>query len=130
MKLTKQQLKRLIKEEMEYAQSGLLAEAGELKMRDSVRSAYDAAKALEERVLNLAHPKKLKGPLPTQRSGDPIGFKHTSGGIGGLVGQVKDYAKATELTIFRIANMIENLIGRGTEKATAERKAMGFPFEE
>jgi len=119
MKVTKSQLKKIIKEETQAVRKELMNEAGEIAMRDYNLAAYEAAETLEKKVMNLVHPSRLKGPLPTTSKGDPVGTKYR----GGLKGDIKDLAIATKLSIDRISALID-------EMAADKRKELGYPFEE
>jgi len=112
VKITKSQLKQIIREE-------LLNEAGEIKMRDYNLAAYEAAQALEIKVMNLMNPSRVRGPLPTTSKGDPVGTKYG----GGLKGEIKDLAISTKLSIDRISDLIDKM-------SADERKGLGYPFEE
>ncbi len=123
MKITKSKLRQIIKEESQAVRKELLNEAGEIKMRDYNLAAYKAAQALEIKVMNLVHPSRLRGPLPTTSTGAPIGTKYG----GGLKGEIKDLSISTKLSIDRISVLIDKI----TDKMSAdEREELGYPFEE
>ena len=65
MKITKSKLRQIIKEESQAVREELMNEAGEIKMRDYNLAAYEAAQALEIKVMNLVNPSRVRGPLPT-----------------------------------------------------------------
>jgi len=119
VKITKSQLKQIIKEESQAVRKELMNEAGEIKMRDYNLAAYEAAQALEKKVMNLVNPSRVRGPLPTTSKGDPVGTKYS----GGLKGDIKDLAISTKLSIDRISALIDKM-------SADEREELGYPFEE